>query len=91
MLRRYIQDLRSAHDDADTGDTGRKWNLVQEETGSADQKYRREREHGHGQGQVGRFHCPEDEAKANDIQNPRSDHRPEYAGPITGNPGLPGL
>lgn len=48
--------------------------LVQEETGSANQKYRREEEHWHGQGQVGGIHCPEDESETDDGQDTRDDH-----------------
>jgi len=47
---------------------------VQEETGSANQKYRREEEHWHGQGQVGGIHCPEDESETDDGQDTRDDH-----------------
>jgi len=37
-------------------------------------KYRCEGEHWHGQGQVGGFHCPEDEDEADDVQDTRGDH-----------------
>jgi len=42
----YVHDIGPAHDDADTGDTVLRRDLTHEETGSADQKYRSEREHG---------------------------------------------
>lgn len=78
----HFQDIGVAHDDADNGNTDRIWDFVQEETGGIDQKYWREREHGHGQ--VGGFHCPEDEIETFLFRIPEVITAPKYAGPITG-------
>jgi len=88
---RYVQDRGPAHDDADTGDTGCRWNLVQEQTGGANQNTGVKESIGMDRDRSVDSIARKMRTRPMMFRTPEVITAPYYAGPITGKPRAAGI